>query len=163
MAKSPSSFEHDRDRDFNPRPDPSLQPAKAAVAQAPVSPSERARYSTLAHQAEADRKAAAAEKFYMGERGGVTQAEVEMMNRALEKAGGTVEARERIERTWQRGMTDAGLTAALADTAAPIMHAGNMPGMPSFSADTMNVRPALATKETDEAAAKAAGTEAEKP
>lgn len=72
-----------------------------------------------ARHAQLQRDQAPAEPIVPEDRRGSTQAEADLMNEALEAAGGTEEAKTRVLRAWDRGMSRETLFSALALEPAP--------------------------------------------
>jgi hypothetical protein len=67
---------------------------------------DRERYNENARMRAQRRLQERAEPYRMGERGGIRQQEVDLMNRVLDQAGGTVEVKEQIDGAWARGDTE---------------------------------------------------------
>jgi hypothetical protein len=77
---------------------------------------DRERYNENARMRAQRRLEEPAEPYKMGERGGVRQQEVDLMNRVLEEAGGTNEAKEKIDGAWARGDTEETLLRKIGNT-----------------------------------------------
>lgn len=75
--------------------------------------SQREIYDVNARAAANRRAQEKAEDFNADERPGIRQDEVDTLNKVLKAAGGTREMRERIERTWERGMDETMLKNAI--------------------------------------------------
>lgn len=96
-------------------------PARSAppLNPGPEAMSEMQRANVFARQRAQDVAKQPAEDIKPEDRMGSTQEEADLMNEALEAAGGTVEARERVLRAWDRGMTKEALFLAAGIEALP--------------------------------------------